>query len=110
VVFNCKIFTQNIGQMFENRHTWHGNLKGKQATLIQTLIQHSFKKLSPTKKKTYLTNIDPIIVPFWRDSRLAAMLHTKFSALTPYLNPTPTYPFLILAGTLKTYSVYSLRL
>ena len=96
--------------MFEDRHTWHGNLKGKQATPVLTLIQHFFKKLSQTKEKAYLTNIDPIIVPFWRHSRPAAILHTKVSDLTPYITPTPTYPFLILAGTLKTYSVYSLRL
>ena len=96
--------------MFENRHTWHGNLKGKEATPVLTLIQHSFKKPSQTKKKTYLTNKDPIIVPFSRHSRLAAVLHTKLSALMPYITATPTYPFLILAGTLKTYSVCSLRL
>jgi len=59
-----KFSHQNIGQMFEDRHTWHGNLKGKQATPVLTLIQHFFKKLSQTKEKAYLTNIDPIIVPF----------------------------------------------
>ena len=84
--------------MLENGHTWHGNLKGKQVTAVLTLIQHFLKKLSQTKKKTYLTNIDPIIVPFLRHSCLSAILHTKLSALTPYITPTPPYPFLTLAG------------
>jgi len=111
VAFNCKIFTPE-----HRSNAWRQTHMARQS---QSKTGHAgtdlnsalFKKKNCLKrKKAYLTNIDPIIVPFWPHSRLAVILHTKVSALTPYITPTPTYPFLILAGTLKTYSVYSLRL